>query len=416
MDQEKPTAPDLASWLHSINNDQWFWYIKRLSSNDTGASGGHQVGVYIPNEATFTLFPSLNRTDIKNPDAWLNACIASHARPEHEVRGIYYNGRRFGEGTRDEARITRWKSGDPDSPLQDVANTGALALFAFNKNQPEKNCHFVSVWICRGAEEEQYLEDIVGHVYPGESLFKNAIEMAGGIPPLPDTGAVKHFEIPEAWKTEFPSGADIVKLTFELDTTLVRLPPDKRLMKRRDLEFKLFRMIEDCHLLPKISSGFSSVDDFIKLANSVSNRRKSRGGRSLELHLEQIFIEQGLNDFATQAKTEGNKKPDFLFPSEADYHNPDYPAEKLRMLAVKTTCKDRWRQILNEANRIDSCHLLTLQEGVSENQFKEMQAEGVILVVPEPLVKKYPKSIQGQLMTLEALIEETIGLYHQQSG
>ncbi len=43
------------------------------------------------------------------------------------------------------------------------------------------------------------------------------------------------------------------------------------------------------------------------------------------------------------------------------------------MLAVKTTCKDRWRQILNEAQRIKPKHLLTLQEGVSHRQFDEMQ-------------------------------------------
>jgi hypothetical protein len=43
------------------------------------------------------------------------------------------------------------------------------------------------------------------------------------------------------------------------------------------------------------------------------------------------------------------------------------------MLAAKTTVKDRWRQVLNEANRIETKHLLTLQEGVPEGQFTEMQ-------------------------------------------
>ena len=47
------------------------------------------------------------------------------------------------------------------------------------------------------------------------------------------------------------------------------------------------------------------------------------------------------------------------------------------MLAAKTTCKDRWRQIINEADRIKLKHLITLQEGVSEAQFREMQEAGV---------------------------------------
>ena len=74
------------------------------------------------------------------------------------------------------------------------------------------------------------------------------------------------------------------------------------------------------------------------------------------------------------------------------------------MLAVKTTCKDRWRQILNEADRIKQKHLLTLQEGVSEGQFKEMSAAGVQLVVPAQLRNAYPSAIQSHLQTLESFI------------
>ncbi|WP_275039601.1 type II restriction endonuclease, partial [Vibrio vulnificus] len=140
---------------------------------------------------------------------------------------------------------------------------------------------------------------------------------------------------------------------------------DKQLLERRNAEYSLYRKVEVIHVLDKIREGFDSVDDFISLANSVSNRRKSRSGRSLEIHLENIFTEEGLVTFDTQSVTENNKKPDFLFASGEAYHNLSYPAEKLRMLAVKTTCKDRWRQVLNEANRIDNIHLFTLQEGVS---------------------------------------------------
>ncbi|MDR8470211.1 restriction endonuclease, partial [Acinetobacter baumannii] len=90
----------------------------------------------------------------------------------------------------------------------------------------------------------------------------------------------------------------------------------------------------------------------------------------LELHLESLFKEHGVMSFETQAITEGKKKPDFIFPSGAAYRDPYYPAEQLRMLGVKTTCKDRWRQVLNEADRIDTVHLFTLQQGVSVAQFR----------------------------------------------
>ena len=76
------------------------------------------------------------------------------------------------------------------------------------------------------------------------------------------------------------------------------------------------------------------------------------------------------------------------------------------MLAVKTTCRDRWRQILNEADRVPAKHLLTLQEGVSENQFAEKVRAGVELVVPAGLTGTYPAAVRPHLRTLESFIGE----------
>jgi hypothetical protein len=59
---------------------------------------------------------------------------------------------------------------------------------------------------------------------------------------------------------------------------------------------------------------------------------------------------------------------------------------------------------LNEAERIEVKHLLTLQEGVSENQFKEMIGAGVQLVVPEKLVDSFPKPVRLHLQSLESFI------------
>ncbi|EJA5030400.1 hypothetical protein MU985_004932 [Salmonella enterica] len=42
------------------------------------------------------------------------------------------------------------------------------------------------------------------------------------------------------------------------------------------------------------------------------------------------------------------------------------------MLAYKSTCKDRWRQMLNEAVRIPDKHLLTLESSICENQTNEI--------------------------------------------
>ncbi|CAI6330788.1 EcoRII-C domain-containing protein [Escherichia coli] len=70
----------------------------------------------------------------------------------------------------------------------------------------------------------------------------------------------------------------------------------------------------------------------------------------LELHLEHLFIEHGLRRCDAGHHRKLIKNPISLFPFRRAYHDTEFPVENLRMLAVKTTCKDRWRQILNEAD------------------------------------------------------------------
>ena len=78
-----------------------------------------------------------------------------------------------------------------------------------------------------------------------------------------------------------------------------------------------------------------------------------------------------------------------------------------RALAAKTTLRDRWRQVLEEADKVTPIkHLLTLQEGVSDSQFAQIQEAGVQLVVPQPLHDRYNSSIRPNLMTFEQFITE----------
>lgn len=175
----------------------------------------------------------------------------------------------------------------------------------------------------------------------------------------------------------------------------------------RECEYQIFRSVEQAIELPKITAGFTTIEDFIARAQTVLQRRKARSGRSLELHTREIFIEERLVEgthFSHQPESDPGKKPDFLFPSEAAYKDRSIPDDQLRMLAVKTTCKDRWRQILNEATRIPRKHLFTLQEGVSVPQFREMTEAGVQLVVPEGLKDSFPDEVQPHLQSLESFI------------
>lgn len=399
---------DFKPWILDISSNEWLIFIKRLSANDTGATNSHQVGVYFPNTVLARVFPSIDRKDVKNPDTYFKALVESDDVAEQTLRVIYYNNR-FSEnkkGGRNEKRVTRWKDGVDYMPLQDPEKTGSIAIFAFN-NKPNSDSEYMRAWVCRDLEEESFLESQLGEISSQESFFDQGDVVFGAFPLQKETKSEKY---PEEWNEKFPSGLDIIQFLHS-NNFHTGLDPDKRILKRREHEFNLFKLVEHHHVLPLIQAGFNDVEEFIKLSNSITNRRKSRSGRSLELHLENIFREQGLFSFGTQCKTEGNKKPDFLFPNCASYHDNSFSTDNLRMLAVKTTVKDRWRQILNEARRLEKSYLFTLQQGVSENQFSEMVVEGVQLVVPLELHKSYPEKIRGNLLSLNDFIEDTKNIY-----
>ena len=124
-------------------------------------------------------------------------------------------------------------------------------------------------------------------------------------------------------------------------------------------------------------------------------------GNSINIFQEKLGI---IYIFDEQAVTEDNKKPDFLFPNAECYHNFQFPAKELTMLGAKTTCKDRWRQVINEADRIEIKHLFTLQPGISKNQLKEMADNGVKLVVPQKNISTFPAEYQSSLSNLSDFI------------
>lgn len=97
----------------------------------------------------------------------------------------------------------------------------------------------------------------------------------------------------------------------------------------------------------------------VGFSHSVQNRRKSPAGSSLENHLEALFQAHDIQ-YARGAETENRNRPDFLFPGQVEYRDGEFDPARLTMLGAKSTCKDRWRQVLLEAERVTHKHLLTL--------------------------------------------------------
>jgi len=391
--------------MERVSGRGWGWYIKTLSGNDTLLNGSHQAGPYITKDLVFGLFPSIAIARSLNPRLTFPVAIDSHSE-ETSATAIWYNNHLVGSGTRNECRVTGWGGGS--SPLLDPESTGSLCVFAFHQ-QDGKDCDQCRVWLCSSVEEEDELQSRVGAVEPGKPLFldsSGSLTISAASPGQSPSDPCQPglTDLPYAWRSAFPEPPDLVAFAVERLPSLSSVSPDHRLIRRRECEFAMFRTIEENIVLPRIRSAFQSVNQFVEYANSVTNRRKARSGVSLELHAKSIFDEQGL-EYSYDEVSEGRKRPDFLFPSAKAYRNRRFPTNRLHMLAVKTTCKDRWRQILNEADRVKEKHLLTLQEGVSLNQFREMRSADVTLVVPSGLHRTYHPKVRRHLLSLSAFMQ-----------
>ena len=183
---------------------------------------------------------------------------------------------------------------------------------------------------------------------------------------------------------------------------------DTVLMAWLEQEELMFRRLERLVVSERLKAGFvadesADVDGFLAFSLHVQNRRKSRIGLSFEHHLGALFDARGIRH-TRGAITEKNSKPDFLFPGIAEYRDAAFPEAKLTLLAAKSTCKDRWTQVLAEAERIKEKHLITLEPSISLNQTDKMKANDLRLILPLKLHKTYLPEQQSWLMNVKDFV------------
>lgn len=124
------------------------------------------------------------------------------------------------------------------------------------------------------------------------------------------------------------------------------------------------------------------LDPFSNIFTSMSQRRKSRVGKTFEYHFRSYFNRLSI-PFSFQEKVDGKKKPDFILPSKDYYYSTTRNQDDAILLSLKTTLKERWQQILNEGSRVKTKYLATLDKAVTTDQINEMAERNVILVVTE---------------------------------
>lgn len=220
------------------------------------------------------------------------------------------------------------------------------------------------------------------------------------------------------WGYRFPSNEEFASFSQSslTDVDPAHDDPDDVVIEYYDRSYLLFKLYEraviqhDYDAAPFVSDGIIDVDSFTSFYTSVRNRRMSRAGKVLEIHIAHILDARGI-EYEAQARTENGKKPDFLFPSQAAYEDPTFPETQLRMLASKTSIKDRFRQVADEANRIRDKHLFTLTPGdVTHPKLAQLDELHIHLVMPKVVKESYDDLIQGETMTFSRFIEEVQGL------
>lgn len=181
--------------------------------------------------------------------------------------------------------------------------------------------------------------------------------------------------------------------------------PDSAMVIWMEREEILFRTLER-HLIANYLADLdkTNIEGFLGFTKSIQNRRMSRAGHALENHVEEILVQLQIQHTRTPI-TEHRSRPDFIFPGIAEYHDPEFDLGRLTMLGVKTTCSDRWRQVLAEADRITLKHLLTLEPAISVNQTNEMKAKNLQLVLPQSLHSTFQPPQQEWLLNLEEFIK-----------
>lgn len=385
-------------------------FLKFLSANDVGETGSHQAGLYLPREAGVLFFG--DRSLERGENASMEVVLEYRGIP---VRGAFHWwGRKKGEchltGVRSvfgETRADRARMVGSLFVLLPQASEPGAGLFG--RPDPADTRPRFRCWILEDGDEIQMLLDALG-ISPAE------------------TNRLLRFDLSERLRPEceafarqvgagFPSGEEIARESRRIYERLygaLSEDADRMLLRLMEIEYSLFRFFERSSYEERLRSGFSSIEEFLCLSLEVHNRRKSRAGQSLELHLDHVFRRFGVA-CARGCTTSDSRRPDFLFPSLEAYEdgrrndrnregkNDGGSEERLFFLAAKTTCKDRWRQILTEVD-LPQRYLFTLQQAISSAQLREMEAEGVTVVLPESSRARFPEDDRRHLLSLSEFI------------
>lgn len=381
-------------------------FIKKLSKNDCSwadDSGNHQSGPYIPSlvmESDF--FPELENKNPEKPGIF--DCIFITFWPKSgelkESRLVHYSGK--GK----EVHCTRV----PKVEFSGLSPASFLVCGKYQSNGPD-GAKYWFITIDSISESAELLESIMEfpcsfsiELYDPkdikftmdltEELIKE-IEysihqdqfqyLLQSTKYLPDSN-----EFAIRAQQEYLFNNKLKSLSFKS----IENPGDALMEISRDIEYDLFRKYElrqramqvinlflgkERNIVSAVVKNFSELDAIFLSASQV---RKSRAGRSFEIHIARFLMDSRIN-FEEQ-KVVSSRRPDFVLPNARAISKTSADNNIAIILSAKTTLRERWKQITSE--KFDCpIFLATVDDRVSESVIHDMESENIILVVPETL-------------------------------
>lgn len=397
--------------------------VKRLTAHqvDPKVSNGHEIQ---GSSRLLALFGPDDRRGVPCVYYWLPDGESDSLRVESVVS--WYDSRRNNPNRSAEYRL--YYSTEAAEIIQRAARAGDLAVVALGS---DGRVHLMVA--AAGSAWERRLQIIFGlpssdrdrfEVVPvsnekevglAEDMLLEALGFS--LPQSPDVNAKSLIEeLFISKQGKFPKTkefSDFARTHYTGPSPLD--DPDAAVVGWMEWETALFRLFEAKVVSERLTRGFvmpdgnQDVETFIDFARSIGNTRFSRAGWAFEHHVGAALDAHGVL-YSARCVTEHNKKPDLVFPSIECYHNSHFPPDHLRMLGLKTSLKDRWRQVSNEANRITTKHLFTLEAPISANQMAEMYESSVSLVVPASSHRLFEEALQPGLLTFQDFITMILNL------
>lgn len=183
--------------------------------------------------------------------------------------------------------------------------------------------------------------------------------------------------------------------------------PDDFLNFATEAETDLYMAIEEAvhgEPLRKLAAGpTASLAEIMAATLSIQQSRKSRRGQSLQNHFAALLHREGI-PFTAQCLTERNEKPDFVIPGYDEYHDDGFASDRLRMVACKSRIRDRWRQVLTEAERIPEKYLLTLDDELDADTLDKMRDRRLEVFVPRSVHSTAYARIPKKLSVVRDLV------------